>query len=101
MGYETVKPKPATCPRCKAIHPWIMVQYGRWPGRREIDGHPCHVDGWSELKCKHCDLRLGAWTGNVLEGTFEEGAHEPPYGGEHRPGCKFTCPQLRLVAAQE
>ena len=82
---------PKTCPKCNAINAWILVQYGRGSGPVSIKGcHPCHLDGWSEIQCKHCKVRIGGWTGKVLEGTFENGEHEAPYGGEHYQGCKFA-----------
>lgn len=73
-----------------------MVQYGRGPGTLPQE-HSCHIDGWSEIKCTDCNTRTGRWTGNVLKGTFEDGEHEPPYGGKHRFGCKFHKPKLKSV----
>ncbi len=95
--------KPKTCPDCRAVHPWIMVQYGRFSGtRKELSEHPCHMDGYSELQCGSCGARFGAFSGKRLAGTFEDGEHEAPYGDEHHQGCQFALREpvkLRLIAA--
>jgi hypothetical protein len=86
---------PKVCPnaKCRAINAWTLVQYGRFSGPLTISGcHPCHVDGWSEIQCRHCGIRIGGWTGRILKG----GEHEPPYGGEHNAGCAFG-PKLAQV----
>jgi hypothetical protein len=90
---------PKVCPNkeCRAINSWTLVQYGRWPGNVP-SGHPCHVDGWSEIMCNHCGMRIGGWSGRILNGTFDDGEHEAPYNGAHRPGCKFAPRKLTLVS---
>jgi hypothetical protein len=84
---------PKVCPNkdCRAINCWTLVQYGRFSGSRRVPGcHPCHVDGWSEIQCRNCGIRIGGWTGKVLTGSFDDGEHEAPYGGEHRGDCLYA-----------
>lgn len=63
-----------TCKTCG--HELIAVEYSY--------ADPCRYDGVSEYWCRECDVRTGRWTGKVLKAD----EHEPPFGKQHRRGCK-------------
>lgn len=56
-----------TCETCQKSLVGIEYRYD----------HPNHYDGISEWECLGCKIRVGRWTGKVLD----EGESEPRYGG--------------------
>lgn len=51
--------------------------YSRLIGVEYAYGHKDRYDGVSEWRCPNCGVRVGRWSGRVLEGDETE----PRYGG--------------------